>query len=43
MGALTRYNPEILSSYSKDGFISSENLEFISELINFEKNTIPLD
>lgn len=42
LSALAGYNPIVLSCYLKKNVKFSECLEFISELINFERNSIPL-
>lgn len=42
MSALSNYGCELLSLYEKNGFTFSAPLEFISEIINGEKHTVPL-
>lgn len=42
ISALTDYNPLLLSVYEKNEIKFSEPLEFLSQIINFDKRTMPL-
>lgn len=42
MSSLSDYHPSLLSVYEKNSVRLSEPLEFLSQIINFDKRTIPL-